>query len=43
LLQLQFEVAFREPGIVDGEPLLETLQQMITAEQFISSFRSVLK
>ncbi len=28
-MQFRFEVAFGEPGIVEGEPLLETLRQMM--------------
>ena len=42
-MDFRFDVAFGEPGIVEGEPLLETLQQMTElVDGIVSGFKPVL-
>ncbi len=42
-MQFVFEVAFGEPQIVEGEPLLKTLQQMIDlVDNIVLNFRTLL-
>jgi hypothetical protein len=43
-LKFQFEIAFGEPEVFDGKPLLETLEQMIkTVHDIILSFKEFLR
>jgi hypothetical protein len=42
-MQFRFDVAFGEPGILEGEPILETLQQMANlVDGIVRSFASVV-
>lgn len=42
-MSFRFDVAFGEPGVIDGEPLLEALQKMINAvEQLVGSFEPLV-
>lgn len=43
-MQFRFEIAFGEKGIIEGESLVETLQNMInTVDSVIGGFSSILK
>ncbi len=42
-MQFRFEIAFGEPQIAEGEPLLDTLHQTATSvEEIVTSFRRFL-
>ncbi len=43
-MQFRFEIAFGENGVIEGEPLIETLQKMIgTVDSLVASFATFLK
>jgi hypothetical protein len=43
-MQFRFEIALGEKGIIEGEPLVETLQNMInTVDSVVAGFSSLLK